>query len=108
RANTGVSRGNNQRWAARILHGKKGSGKSILLMQAMAHALENGWVVLNIPEARDLVISHTAYEFDPASKTWLQRDYVGEWLQRILNVNRETFAKVGSLLWMDEISLLKH
>jgi len=33
-----------------VIEGKGGTGKSILLLQAISHALMNKWVVINIPE----------------------------------------------------------
>lgn len=35
-----------------VLVGSKLSGKSVAMLQAMAHALMNGWVVLHIPEGK--------------------------------------------------------
>lgn len=34
----------------RVLSGERGSGKSMLLLQAMAMAFVKGWVVISIPE----------------------------------------------------------
>ena len=34
----------------RVLVGEKGSGKSMMVLQAMAMALIKGWVVINIPD----------------------------------------------------------
>jgi small subunit ribosomal protein S29 len=36
----------------RVLFGEKGSGKSVLQLQAMALALNKGWVVIHIPNGR--------------------------------------------------------
>lgn len=44
-----------QRYARCILDGTKGSGRSILLAQAMAWALQSDWVVISIPNGTHLV-----------------------------------------------------
>jgi hypothetical protein len=33
-----------------VLTGERSTGKSLMLLQAMAHSLQNNWVVINIPE----------------------------------------------------------
>jgi small subunit ribosomal protein S29 len=33
-----------------VITGEKGSGKSVLLLQAMAMAFQRGWIVINLPE----------------------------------------------------------
>ncbi|KAA8893525.1 mitochondrial ribosomal death-associated protein 3-domain-containing protein [Sphaerosporella brunnea] len=71
-----------------VLTGPKGSGKSVLLLQAMAWALQRQWVVINIPNAADLVIGHTEYEHDSASGLWAQREYTRTLLNQIANANR--------------------
>lgn len=38
----------------RVIYGERGSGKSVLLLQAKAMALLKGWVVVHIPEGEDL------------------------------------------------------
>ncbi|RPA84971.1 hypothetical protein BJ508DRAFT_412391 [Ascobolus immersus RN42] len=75
------------RQAGRIFDGKHNSGKSVMLLQAMAWALERNWVVIAVPEARDLTISHTDYEQDPATNLWLQREYLCTLLQKTLAAN---------------------
>ncbi|KAK4995885.1 hypothetical protein LTR66_004395 [Elasticomyces elasticus] len=45
----------------KVLFGERGSGKSVLLLQAMAMAFSKGWIVVNFPEAKDLTIGHTSY-----------------------------------------------
>lgn len=52
---------NENRMLRLILTGDKVVGKSMLLMQALAHAYNNGYLILHIPEAQELVISHTEY-----------------------------------------------
>jgi small subunit ribosomal protein S29 len=40
-----------------IIDGERGAGKSIMLLQGMAIAFQNGWIVLNIPEGKVLLPS---------------------------------------------------
>lgn len=44
-----------------IVDGVRSSGKSLLLVQAMAAAFMKKWIVLNIPEAQDLTAAITDY-----------------------------------------------
>lgn len=37
----------------RVLVGERGSGKSIMVLQAMAMALLKGWIVINIPDGKN-------------------------------------------------------
>ena len=39
-----------------VLCGPKGSGKSVLLLQAMTWALQRGWLVINIPNGIPLAL----------------------------------------------------
>lgn len=83
------------RQAGRIIDGKHNSGKSVLLLQAMAWALERNWVVIAVPEARDLTLSHTEYEQDPATNLWLQREYVATLLRKTLTANDSVLRAVS-------------
>ncbi|KAI5810802.1 mitochondrial ribosomal death-associated protein 3-domain-containing protein [Pyronema omphalodes] len=71
-----------------VVYGPKGSGKSILMLQTIALALQRNWVVINIPNAHDLVIGHTEYELDTESGLWKQPVYTSQLLQRIAEANR--------------------
>ncbi|KAL8713594.1 MAG: hypothetical protein Q9220_002456 [cf. Caloplaca sp. 1 TL-2023] len=69
----------------RILVGEKGSGKSIMLLQAMTMAMLKGWTVINLPEAQDITIGHTPYQPLPGSNptTYIQPAYLSSLLNRI-------------------------
>ncbi|PHH86873.1 hypothetical protein CDD83_9637 [Cordyceps sp. RAO-2017] len=73
-----------------VLTGERLSGKSTALLQAMTHALLNGWVVINIPEGQDLTNGNT--EYSPIEKTeplqFAQPVYCLKLLQTIHKVNR--------------------
>ena len=45
-----ISRGTRNRTIRRVLVGERGSGKTVMLLQAMTMAFLKGWVVINIPE----------------------------------------------------------
>jgi small subunit ribosomal protein S29 len=42
----------------RVIHGERGSGKSVLTLQAMSMAFLKGWIVFHIPEGRFALIDH--------------------------------------------------
>jgi small subunit ribosomal protein S29 len=44
---------------SKILTGEKGSGKSLLLLQTLALAFVNDWVVINIPEGEMTLCFHS-------------------------------------------------
>jgi small subunit ribosomal protein S29 len=45
-----------------VIDGEKGTGKSLMLIHAMATAFVKGWVVVNIPEGKLYSISHEMKE----------------------------------------------
>ncbi|KAM3473457.1 hypothetical protein MY8738_008359 [Beauveria namnaoensis] len=79
-----------------IITGSRVSGKSTALLQAMSHALTNGWVVINIPEAQDLVLGHTDYVPVPDTEPmqFTQPTYTFNLLQNILKANKDAFEKL--------------
>ncbi|KAG7133702.1 37S ribosomal protein S23 like [Verticillium longisporum] len=101
-----------------VLTGERVSGKSLLLMQAMSHALLNNWVVIHIPEgeyskppsppvlspfgistdssaAQDLTNAHT--EYSPVPQTtpveFIQPVYCFHLLQTIIKANHDILAQ---------------
>lgn len=78
-----------------ILTGERGSGKSVLALQAMTLAHLRGWAVINIPEARDIVIAHTAYQSIRAadgSTVYIQPEYTAKLLKSIATANETLFS----------------
>ncbi|EMC91223.1 hypothetical protein BAUCODRAFT_79913 [Baudoinia panamericana UAMH 10762] len=74
-----------------LLAGERGSGKSVLQLQAMAVAYLQGWIIVHIPEAKDITIGHTA--FQPVKTTdgqtiYIQPQYTAELLDKIAQANR--------------------
>ncbi|TQV99416.1 hypothetical protein V2A60_004890 [Cordyceps javanica] len=82
--------------AKMILTGSRASGKSTALVKAMSHALKNEWVVINIPEAQDLVIAHTDYAPVPNTEPmqFTQPTYTLNLLQNILRANKAVLEKL--------------
>jgi small subunit ribosomal protein S29 len=44
-----------------VIDGAKGSGKSMMLLQAQAIAVARGWVVLHLPEGMSFLLRSTSY-----------------------------------------------
>ncbi|KAI9782478.1 MAG: 37S ribosomal protein S23 mitochondrial [Geoglossum umbratile] len=81
----------------RIYTGERGSGKSVMLLQAISMALLRDWVVVTIPEAQDLINAHT--EYAPLSSTtptqYVQRSYAASLLSRISRANATVLSKLA-------------
>ncbi|KAI4115917.1 MAG: hypothetical protein LQ345_003574 [Seirophora villosa] len=73
----------------RIVVGERGSGKSMMLLQAMTMAMLKGWTVINLPEAQDITIGHTPYQPLPASTPtqYIQPAYLSRLLRQIPTAN---------------------
>ncbi|KAF2649591.1 hypothetical protein K491DRAFT_697972 [Lophiostoma macrostomum CBS 122681] len=78
----------------RILTGDRLSGKSTLLLQGLAVAWLQGWVVVNLPEAKDLVNGHTDYAPLPGSRPaqYTQDTYTASLLSQMVAANSALFA----------------
>ncbi|KAK5674250.1 hypothetical protein LTS10_012988 [Elasticomyces elasticus] len=75
----------------RVVFGDKGSGKSVLLLQSMAMAYLQGWVVIHFPEARDITNAQTPYEpvqTADGKTTYVQPRYIASILSNIATANR--------------------
>lgn len=77
-----------------LLVGEPGCGKSMYLLQAVAHALESGWAVLYVPRCIDLINSSSAYMYSPSFATYLQPDIAAHMLQALLKVNGEILRRI--------------
>ncbi|MCJ1474702.1 37S ribosomal protein S23 mitochondrial [Lambiella insularis] len=84
-----MCRTEDKRTLRRIYVGERGSGKSTMLLQAMAIAFLKDWVVLNFPEGQDLTIGHTEYGPLAGSSPPLyhQRTYTASLLSRLARAN---------------------
>ncbi|KAJ4344488.1 uncharacterized protein N0V89_012231 [Didymosphaeria variabile] len=75
--------------ARRILSGERLSGKSTLLLQGLSMAFLREWVVINLPEAQDIINAHTDYAPLPDSQPmqYTQDTYTANLLSQILKAN---------------------
>ncbi|KAL1856252.1 hypothetical protein VTK73DRAFT_8416 [Phialemonium thermophilum] len=77
-----------------VITGEKLTGKSLLLLQAMAYAYLNRWVVINIPEAQELTTAATEYapipDTDPVQ--YSQPNYALKMIQAIRKANEEVLS----------------
>ncbi|TKA69470.1 hypothetical protein B0A49_05208 [Cryomyces minteri] len=80
----------------RVVVGERGSGKSTLLLQAMTMAFVKGWVVVNIPDAKDLTIGHTEYGplFNTNPTQYVQKTYTANLLSQISKANKAVLSKL--------------
>jgi len=77
-----------------VLYGPSGSGASTLLVQSVAHALDQGWIVLYLPSLISLVNSTSPYVFDATQKTYLQPQLVQQILRALVAVNEARLKEV--------------
>ncbi|KAI9167011.1 37S ribosomal protein S23 [Paramyrothecium foliicola] len=77
-----------------VLVGSRNSGKSMVLLQAMSHALVNNWVVIHIPEAQDLTNGNTDYTSVPNTQPmqFAQPSYSLKLIQSILKANKDVLG----------------
>ncbi|KAL8780932.1 MAG: hypothetical protein Q9213_006243 [Squamulea squamosa] len=73
----------------RVLVGERGSGKSMMMLQAMTMAFLKGWTVINLPEAQDITIGHTPYQPLPSSSppSYIQPAYLSNLLRNLPTAN---------------------
>ncbi|KAL2131666.1 hypothetical protein VTI74DRAFT_4762 [Chaetomium olivicolor] len=78
-----------------VLTGDKVTGKSLMLLQAMAHAFLNEWIVIHLPEAQELTTACTEYapipNTDPVQ--YMQPVYVLKLIQAIKRANEKVLSK---------------
>ncbi|PNY24525.1 37S ribosomal protein S23, mitochondrial, partial [Tolypocladium capitatum] len=79
-----------------VLTGSPLSGKSLAMLQAMSHALLNGWVVIHIPEGQDLTNGNTEYSpiADTEPMQFAQPAYCLKLIQNIYKANRAVLEKL--------------
>ncbi|KAE9974645.1 hypothetical protein EG328_003712 [Venturia inaequalis] len=82
------------RTTRKIICGEKGVGKSVFLLEAMATAFMKGWLVLNIPEGRELTVGHTAYAPIPNTTPlqYSQSTYTANLLSQFLKANKKLLS----------------
>jgi small subunit ribosomal protein S29 len=81
----------------RIITGDKKSGKSVQLLQAMSMAFLNKWIVINVPEAQDYTINHSAYAPAPGGEDeqlYVQPQLASDLLTRVVAANGPILHKL--------------
>ncbi|KAK4541534.1 hypothetical protein LTR36_007831 [Oleoguttula mirabilis] len=74
----------------RVVFGEKLSGKSVLLLQGMAMAYLQGWLVVHYPDAKDITIAHTSYrpvQTADGDTIYIQPHYTAQLLGNIAKAN---------------------
>ncbi|KAF6227450.1 hypothetical protein HO133_008894 [Letharia lupina] len=84
-----ISLGIGDKTIRRVFVGERGSGKTTMLLQAMTMAFLKDWVVINIPQAQDLILAQTEYGPLPSTTPTLytQRTYTASLLNAISRAN---------------------
>ncbi|CAK9786989.1 hypothetical protein CC85DRAFT_288255 [Cutaneotrichosporon oleaginosum] len=77
-----------------LLTGPRGAGKSMLMLQAVAYAIEAGWIVLYAPQASKWLDSSLQYQYDADSKSFHQTELSQGLLAKLAAVNKAALAKV--------------
>ncbi|KAI0596621.1 mitochondrial ribosomal death-associated protein 3-domain-containing protein [Biscogniauxia sp. FL1348] len=70
-----------------VITGDRGSGKSILGLQALATGFMNKWIVVNIPEGHELTTGNVDYSQVPNSDLYAQPTYTVKLMQAIHATN---------------------
>ncbi|KAF1996099.1 hypothetical protein P154DRAFT_444116 [Amniculicola lignicola CBS 123094] len=80
----------------RILTGERLNGKSTLLLQGLTMAFLRQWVVINIPDAMDIVNAHTEYAPLPGSQPtqYSQETYTATLLSQIAKANDKVLSSL--------------
>lgn len=71
-----------------LLTGSQGSGKSVVLLQAVASALADGWIVIYVPRAIQWIDSSSPYVYNTATRTFHQPVISASLLKSIGQVNK--------------------
>ncbi|KAN0060087.1 hypothetical protein ACQY0O_008060 [Thecaphora frezii] len=80
-----------------LLTGAQGCGKSTLLAQSVSYALDEGWAVVYVPQAIDLINSSTKYTYSPSQLAYLQPEVTRTMINALLQVNQATFKKIATM-----------
>lgn len=85
----------------KVLFGTRGSGKSVLQLQALAIASLKKWVIVHVPDAKDLTNAHTSYEPSEIKNAngdtetlYIQPHYTAKLLDNIAKANHAVLSKL--------------
>ncbi|EME39658.1 hypothetical protein DOTSEDRAFT_75339 [Dothistroma septosporum NZE10] len=92
-----VAENSEGRVVRKVLFGERGSGKSVLQLQALALAQLKKWIVVHIPEAKDLTNAHTSYQpiKTPDGTLYEQPHYTAKLLENLGKANLEVLNKMS-------------
>lgn len=76
------------------LMGNKGTGKSTLLAQTQAFALQQGYVVIPVPRASELISGDNDAFYNEALKMHIQPMYVRRWMKRVAKGNEKVLSQI--------------
>ncbi|GAW14298.1 hypothetical protein ANO14919_036990 [Xylariales sp. No.14919] len=76
-----------------VITGNRGSGKSIVGLQALTTGFLNKWVVINIPEGQELTTAATEYSTIPNSEMFSQPVYTVKLMQAIYQTNQSILSQ---------------
>ncbi|KAH0287795.1 hypothetical protein M436DRAFT_83595 [Aureobasidium namibiae CBS 147.97] len=78
----------------RVIYGERGSGKSVLALQAKAMALLKGWIVVHIPEAKELILGNSSYAPSSEAGLYNQPHFTAALLSQIAKANHTVLSKL--------------
>ncbi|KAL4920337.1 mitochondrial ribosomal death-associated protein 3-domain-containing protein [Aspergillus aurantiobrunneus] len=80
----------------KIITGPRKTGKTVHLLQAMAMAFTKKWVVITVPEARDIISGSTGYAplSDKNQNVYVQNAATAELLSRTATANEAVLSKL--------------
>ncbi|EAQ92840.1 hypothetical protein CHGG_01075 [Chaetomium globosum CBS 148.51] len=82
-----------------VVTGDKVVGKSMMLLQAMAYAHLNNWIVIHLPEAHELTTAGTEYAPIPGTDPvqYMQPVYVLKLIQAIKRANEQVLSRTYTI-----------
>lgn len=85
-----------KQFKSKIIFGGKGTGKSVLLLQAQGIALVKGWIVMHFPEGQELINAQTAYQpINTEDGTiYIQPDYTAKLLLSLASANQAVLSRL--------------
>jgi len=78
----------------RVMYGERGSGKSVLALQAKAMALLKGWIVVHIPEAKELILGNSSYAPSSEAGIYNQPHFTAALLGQLAKANHIVLSKL--------------
>ncbi|KAI1178783.1 mitochondrial ribosomal death-associated protein 3-domain-containing protein [Nemania sp. FL0916] len=76
-----------------VVTGSRGSGKSMVGLQALATGFMNDWIVLHVPEAQELTNAVTEYATIPNSEMFSQPVYTVKLMQALLQTSQSVLSQ---------------